>query len=392
MNKSEFTPWPSFTEEEAQAVSKILLSNKVNYWTGDSCRKFEQEFAQWCGCQYAVAIANGTLALEAALMAVGISYGDEVIVTARTFIASASAIVVRGGVPVFADVDSNSQTIDPEAVSKLITAKTKAIICVHLAGWPCDMDALRYIADKNSLYLIEDCAQAHGAMYKGRPVGSIGHIAAWSFCQDKIMTTGGEGGMVTTDDELLWSRVWSYKDHGKSYSQMSMSQPSSSFNWCHESIGSNYRMTEMQAEIGRLQLQRMNGWHEKRKQHAGAISHACEEYADVLRLPRPDKAVEHAWYKYYMFVNEDGLSSVWSRDRVVQEINSLGVPCYTGICPEVYREKAFAFLGLEGTYRLPVAHELGKSSLMLLVHPTLTPDEISMTCEVVTHVIEKARK
>ena len=257
MMNNQFSPWPSFTQEEADAVQCILLSNKVNYWTGNECREFEKEFALWSDVKHAVALGNGTLALDVAFKALNIGNGDEVIVTSRTFIASISSIVNSGSVPVFADVDLDTQNITPESIRSVITNKTKAIVCVHLAGWPCEMDAIMEIANEFNLYVIEDCAQAHGAKYKGISVGSIGHIGCWSFCQDKIMTTGGEGGMVTTNDEFLWRKMWEYKDHGKSYEAIYEREHPNGFRWLHESFGTNWRMTEMQAAIGRVQLKRM---------------------------------------------------------------------------------------------------------------------------------------
>ena len=251
LNHPTFAPWPSFSGEEADAVKNVLLSNKVNYWTGDESRKFEHEFAKWCGVSHAVALANGTLALDAALKALGIGPGDEVVVTPRTFIASISCVVNAGAKPVFADVDADSGNITAESIAKVLTSKTKAIICVHLAGWPCDMDPIMAVAERHHLKVIEDCAQAHGAVYKGRSVGSIGHIGAWSFCQDKIMTTGGEGGMVTTNDEILWRKMWAYKDHGKSYEAVYEREHPPGFRWVHESFGTNWRMLEVQAAIGR---------------------------------------------------------------------------------------------------------------------------------------------
>jgi dTDP-4-amino-4,6-dideoxygalactose transaminase len=204
---TQFSPWPSFSQQEIDAVSQVLRTNKVNYWTGQEGRKFEKEFADFTDCQHAVAVANGTLALDLALKTLDIGIGDEVIVTPRTFIASISSIVNTGATPIFADVELDSQNISAHTIRQVLTEKTKAIICVHLAGWPCEMDDIMTLAKQHSLYVIEDCAQAHGAKYKGRSVGSIGHIGAWSFCQDKIMTTGGEGGMLTTNDETLWQSM-----------------------------------------------------------------------------------------------------------------------------------------------------------------------------------------
>ncbi|WP_448217402.1 DegT/DnrJ/EryC1/StrS family aminotransferase [Endozoicomonas sp. 2B-B] len=384
-----FSSWPFFTEEEANAVSQTLLTNKVNYWTGTQGREFEKEFATWCGTKHAVAVANGTLALELALKALDIKSGDEVIVTSRTFLASASAIVLSGATPVFADVDRDSQNISAESIQKVITPKTKAVICVHLAGWPCEMDDIMELADRHNLFVIEDCAQAHGATYKGRSVGSIGHIGAWSFCQDKIMTTGGEGGMVTTNDEGLWKKMWSYKDHGKSYDAVYNTQHPPGFRWLHESFGTNWRLTEMQSAIGRIQLQRMPEWNRKRQANAQAIRDVSREFA-ALRIPEVPQYIEHAFYKYYLFVQPEKLKDGWTRDRVVAEIQSRGVPCLHGSCSEIYMEKAFDNTGFQPAQRLPVAQELGESSLMFLVHPTLKDDEINKTLEVLREVMRHA--
>jgi dTDP-4-amino-4,6-dideoxygalactose transaminase len=378
---SHFTEWPLFTLEEANSVRDVLLSNKVNYWTGCECREFEKEFSAWSDAKYAVALGNGTLALDVAFKALNIGDGDEVIVTSRTFIASISSIVNAGATPIFTDVDLSSQNITPDSIRSVITGKTKAIVCVHLAGWPCDMDEIMAIANEHDLYVIEDCAQAHGAKYKGNPVGSIGHIGCWSFCQDKIMTTGGEGGMVTTNDESLWRKMWAYKDHGKSYEVVYEREHPEGFRWLHESFGTNWRMTEMQAAIGRIQLKRMSDWHKKRLNNANSIWSAANQ-CNGLRVPPIPDHIEHAAYKCYVFVK----GGVELRDKIMREINKKGVPCYSGSCSEVYLEKAFDNTGFRPKERLLVAKELGETSLMFLVHPTLTEEEIQKTCDVLTEV------
>ena len=392
MINTPFSPWPKFNDEEVKAISEVLLSNKVNYWTGEEGRAFEDEFAAWVGTKYSVALTNGTVALEAALMALGIGVGDEVIVTARTFIASVSAIVKSGATPVFADMDEDSQNITAESIANKISKKTKAIICVHLAGWPCEMDPIMALAESHNLFVIEDCAQAHGALYKGRSVGSIGHIGAWSFCQDKIMTTGGEGGMVTTNNRELWSKIWSYKDHGKSWEAVYEQDNPPGFQWVHESFGTNGRMTEMQAAIGRIQLKRMEQWHRARSENANAILDCCSEFPSLFRVPRPPGYIEHAWYKCYVFVRPEGLARGWTRDRVIEEINTRGVPCFQGSCSEVYLEKAFDGTAFRPKERLPVAKELGETSLMFLVHPTLTREEIKLACSVIEEVAKLASR
>ena len=381
MLNSSFSPWPSYNEKEADAVRDVLLSNYVNYWTGQECRQFELEFAGWLGCDYAVALANGTVALDVAFKALGLGGGDEVVVTSRTFLASVSSIVNAGAKPIFADVDRESQNITADSIAPLISNKTRAIVCVHLAGWPCDMDPIMELSEKYNLYVIEDCAQAHGAKYKGRSVGTIGHVGAWSFCQDKIMTTGGEGGMVTSNDRKLWSKMWSYKDHGKSWEAVYQRQHPPGFRWLHESFGTNWRMTEMQAVIGRIQLMQMKNWHQTRSDNANAILDEAEKFPLLFYVPRPPSNYEHAWYKCYFFVHSEGLRDGWSRDRIIEEINAHGVPCYQGTCSEVYLEKAFEGTGFQPKKRLPIARELGENSLMFLVHPTLTTSEIELTCK-----------
>jgi dTDP-4-amino-4,6-dideoxygalactose transaminase len=389
MLNTSFSPWPFFTDEEATAARDVILSNKVNYWTGQECREFEREFATWSGTEYAVALANGTLALDAALVALGIEAGDEVIVTPRTFLASVSSIVNAGAVPVFAEVDRDSQNITADTIGAVLTPRTRAVICVHLAGWPCDMDPIMALAAEHDFFVIEDCAQAHGAQYKGRPVGSIGHIGAWSFCQDKIMTTGGEGGMVTTNDRELWSRMWSYKDHGKSYEAVYEREHGPGFRWLHESFGTNWRMLEVQGAIGRIQLGRMPQWQMQRLENAQRIWSTAAALPG-LRVPVVPDEIQHAAYKCYVFVEPSGLKPDWDRDRILAEISAQGVPCFSGSCSEVYLEKAFDGTGWRPEERLSVARELGDTSMMFLVHPTLTEAEIDKTCAVLQEVMQRA--
>ena len=389
MLNTPFTPWPSFTAEEADAVRDVLLSNKVNYWTGTECREFENEFAAWAGTRHAVALANGTLALDVALKALGIGPGDEVVVTPRTFIASISCVVNAGATPVFADVEPDSGNLSAATIARVLTPCTRAVIVVHLAGWPCDMDPIMALANQRGLKVIEDCAQAHGARYQGRSVGSIGHVGAWSFCQDKIMTTGGEGGMVTCNDDALWRAMWAFKDHGKSWAAVYERDHPPGFRWLHEGFGTNWRMLEMQAVVGRIQLQRMADWTATRTRYAEQIRASCRALP-ALRVPELPTDMAHAHYKCYVYVRPDQLAPGWSRDRIVAEVNARGVPCYQGSCSEVYLEKAFDDTGWRPAERLPVARALGETSLMLLVHPTLTQAEIDQTCTVLADVLAVA--
>lgn len=411
MLNGPFSPWPSFTQEEADAVSRVLLSNRVNYWTGTECREFEREFAQWVGTNHAIALSNGTLALDLALqgLRIGSQYGgsptDEVIVTPRSFIASVSTVVNAGAVPVFADVDADTGNLTAETIQQVITPRTRGIIAVHLAGYPCDMDPIMDLAAAYGVKVIEDCAQAHGARYKGRSVGSIGDVGAWSFCQDKIMTTGGEGGIVTCNDEALWRRMWAFKDHGKSWEAVYERTHAPGFRWLHDSIGTNWRMTEMQGVLGRIQLGRMADWTEARTANARALTDALAPFTDSqgpVRLPTlncdgyldhaEDPENVHAFYKYYFYLRPENMAADWNRDVISDEINKRGVPCFQGSCSEIYREKAFDGTSWRPQVPLPVAQELGMTSMMLLIHPTLSEAEIQKTRRVLTEVLSMTRE
>jgi dTDP-4-amino-4,6-dideoxygalactose transaminase len=386
---SVFAPWPYFEADEIEAAASVLRSAKVNYWTGQEGRLFETEFARSVGAQYAVCVANGTVALELALQALGIGRGDEVITSSRTFIASASCSVMRGAHPVCADVDPDSQNITAETIRRAITPRTRAIIAVHLAGWPCDMDEIMRLAAEHDLRVIEDCAQAQGAMYKGRPVGSLGDVAAFSFCQDKIMTTGGEGGMLTTNDPEIWERAWSFKDHGKSYDAVYNRQHEEGFRWLHESFGTNWRMTEMQAALGRVALRKVPRWVETRRRHASALTEALSGVPG-LRIPTVPDSAHHAYYKFYAFLRPEMLRDGWDRNAIMRAINDGGVPCFVGSCSEIYLEKAFVARRRHAS--LPVAKSLGETSLMFLVHPTLSDENIAFTYQTVEKVMAKASK
>jgi dTDP-4-amino-4,6-dideoxygalactose transaminase len=383
-----FSPWPYFEDQQIEAVAAVLRSGKVNYWTGDEGRQFETEFARYVGCKYAVCLANGTVALELALHTLGIGPGDEVITTPRTFIASASSVVMRGARPVCVDVDPRSQNITADTIRPAITNRTKAIIAVHLAGWPCDLDPILELAAEHNLAVIEDCAQAHGATYNGRQVGSLGHISAFSFCQDKILTTGGEGGMITTNNKELWERAWSYKDHGKSYDAVYRRDHPPGFRWLHESFGTNWRMTEMQSSLGRQLLRKLPEWLAIRRKHAAQLTGALTSVS-ALRIPEPPSNIEHAYYKYYAFVRPERLKASWDRDRVMAAINEAGVPCSSGSCSEIYLERAFP-PEMRPARCLPTAHGLGKTSLMFVVHPTLTDRHMQFTAETVARVMKRA--
>lgn len=382
-----FAPWPSYLEEEISAAISVLRSGKVNYWTGEQGQKFEQEFAEFCGTKYAVAVANGSVALELALLALGIGPGSEVIVPSRSFIASASCALVRGAKPVFADVDPVSQNLTVDSIREVWSPRTRAIIAVHLAGWPCDMDSIMEFARQHSLFVIEDCAQAHGAKYKGRRVGSLGHIAAFSFCQDKIISTGGEGGMVVTNNAVLWERMWSYKDHGRDFS-LSRTPAGTGFRWIHNNFGTNLRLTELQSAIGRIQLRDIDQQLDNRRRHAAVLTSNFSRVSG-LRVTIPAPHIAHAYYKYYAFVEPQKLSGKWDRDRISAAICEEGVPCSSGSCSEIYLEQAFP-REMRPVRRHRHARELGETSLMFMVHPTLTPQNMLDTCRTVEKIMRVA--
>jgi len=390
-NSKRFPPWPCFWDDEIEAVERVLRSGKVNQWAGSEVTSFEKEYADYVGVKYAVALANGSVALELALEALGIGVGDEVIVTCYTFIASASAVVMRGAVPVMADIDPDTLNISADTVSSVISSRTRAIIAVHLAGMPCDMDPLLGLAKEYDLKVIEDCAQAHGATYKGRSVGSLGDVAAFSFCQDKIMTTGGEGGMLTTNDKVIREKAWAYKDHGKSYDSVYHKKHPPGFRWLHDSFGTNWRMTEMQAAIGRVQLRKMPEWTAIRQRNAAMLTE-CFAKIPALRVLNVPVEFGHARYRYYVFVRPEKLMEGWGRDRVMNTITAEGIPCFSGSCSEIYLEKAFVKAGIGPGKRLPVARKSGETSLMFLVHPTLGVDEMRDTCRVVEKVMGEAQR
>ncbi len=393
MEKTLISSWPYYDKEQIEAASKVLASGRVNSWTGEECRNFEKEFAQWSAINHAIAIANGTLALEASYKSIGLGPGDEFITTPRTFIATSSTGALLGAKPIFADVDPNSGAITPENIEKLITTKTKAISVVHLGGWPADMPNICELATAYRLKVIEDCAQAHGAGItidsNFNSVGSFGDVSSWSFCQDKIISTGGEGGMIATNDQNIWERIWSYKDHGKSFKKISQPQKNPGFKWVHECLGSNLRLTEFQSAIGRIQLRKVEDWNKIRKRNALIMADALKDI-NAIRVPMPEKNIKHAWYKFYAFIKERYLASGWNRERIISEIKQYGFPIFTGSCSEVYLENCFRKSSLNQENRLPIARELGETSLMLLIHPTIKETEMINYSSCVRDVIRRA--
>lgn len=383
--------WPYFAEDEIAAVERVMRSGRPNYWGGTEGRAFEAEYAEKLGVGHAIAVANGTVAIEAALRGLGIGPGDDVVVPCRTFIATASAAVAVGARPVCADIDRDSLCVTAETIEAALTPATRAVIPVHHGGWPCDMDAIMDLAESRGLKVIEDCAQAHGATWRGRPVGSFGHAAAFSFCQDKIMTTIGEGGLVVTSDDEVYRRAWEYKDHGKGLESIRAAEESGApgFKWLHDSFGTNWRMTEVQAAVGRVQLRKLDDWVARRRANAAEFERLLSG-VPALRLVTPPDEAFHSHYRYYVFLRPEMLRDGWSRDLVVDALNAAGVRCGMGTCPEIYREKAFIEAGYAPAERLPVAMEVGETSIALLVHPTMDLEDVRGAARVVADTIGRA--
>ncbi len=382
--------WPIFDKDEINITTDILHSGKVNYWTGNQGKLFEQEFANYHGVKYSIALANGTLALELALSSFNIGNGDEVIVPSRTYIATASSVFVVGAKPIVADVDRQSGNISVETIKSVKTKKTKAIIVVHIAGWPCDMQSIMSYAKKNNLIVIEDCAQAHGAEINTKKVGSFGDASAFSFCQDKIMTTCGEGGMVLFKNKAQWLKAWSFKDHGKSYKAVHKKDKSLGFKWLVESFGSNYRMTEIQSAVGRLQLKKLDKWLSIRQKNADFLDAFFKKFDSFIRVPEVPKHLKHARYKYYIYLNSQMMKKNFSRDRIIKEFNKNHVPCFSGSCSEIYLEKAFKKSGLSPKKRHVNAKELGETSLTFLIDPAVSKSDLRHLCDVGESIFKKA--
>ena len=383
--------WPSFDKADANNVSKLLLSNKVNYWTGDEGKKFEKEFANFANTKYAIAVSNGTVAIDLALKALNLKKNDEVIVTPRSFIASVSSVINYGATPVFADIDLNSGNISLKTISKVFTKKTKAILCVHIAGFPCEMDKIMRFAKKKSLKVIEDCSQAHGAKIKNKSVGSFGDISTWSFCQDKIITTGGEGGMITTNSYKLWKKSWSLKDHGKDYNEVFFSK-SKGYRWLHHSFGGNYRLTEFQSALGRIQLKKIKNWNNKRNYNSKIILNELKKYKGLVLIPKLPKDYTHAWYRCCVSINKLFLKKNWTRDKIINELRLKGVGINIGSCPEIYLEKAFKNKPYKPKKRLVNAKILGETNIAFLVHPTILSSELKYIIKTINQIFKRAYK
>lgn len=386
---SPIAPWPHYDEETIAKITDVYRSGKVNYWTGQEGREFEKEFSSSVGSKHAIALGNGSLALELAAKGLGLKPGDEIITTPRTFQASASCFVIHGIKPVFADIDLDSGNITPETVAPLVNERTRAIVPVHLGGWPCDMKGFMALAEQKKLYVIEDCAQANGAKIGDQFVGTFGHVNAWSFCQDKIITTGGEGGMVTTDREDWWRRMWQFKDHGKDWDAVYNREHPIGFRYVHEHWGTNWRLTDPQSAIGRVQLKKLPDWHRARTENA-MLLHSRLASVPGLRIPMPEKGLTHAFYRFYVYVQPEALKDGWDRDRIMQTCGENGFKIVVGSGSEIYLEKSFQMCKMAPAERLPNAKAMGLTSLAFLVHPGMSQEALHQCADVLEDVMKMA--
>jgi dTDP-4-amino-4,6-dideoxygalactose transaminase len=391
---------PFYSNKSIQKIGPMLKSGKVNYWSGNEGKKFEKEFSNYLGNKYSVGLSNGSVALEIALKALKLKKHDQIIVTPRSFIISASCAINLGLKPIFADVDDNGN-LYIEGIKKAYNNKVKAIIVVHLNGLPCDLDPIMEFVKKNNVSLIEDCSQAHGAVYKGKKVGSFGDISTWSFCQDKIISTGGEGGMISTNNKQLWLRCWSLKDHGKNYNSVFFKKHKIGFRWHHDNLGSNYRMTEMQAILGRAQLKILDNQIKKRNAIANLYINGLKDYYKKYNiLKKPDFNYKyssqtkykklnsqniHAFYRLNLFINKKKINQL----KLLEQFNLKKINCGVGSCPEIYREKIFKNLKLFPKERLSNAKLLGETSITFPIDPNRSVAKIKLEIKSIKRVLNK---
>ncbi len=380
-----------YNKDQIKLVSNILDKNRTNYWTGSECKNFEKEFSDYHKVKYSVAVSNGSVALEIAIRSLNLVKNDHVIVSPRSFIVSASCILNLGLTPVFADVDNNGN-LNAKEISKIYSKKIKAIIIVHLNGLACDLDPIIKFVNKNKIFLIEDCSQAHGAKYKGKPVGSFGHISTWSFCQDKIISTGGEGGMISTNSKKIWEFCWSFKDHGKNYHSVFYKKHKSNFKWLHDNLGSNYRMTEMQAALGRYQLKFLDDQVKKRNQivnlYLDNLKHFFEKdiFFKKIKFGYSETCL-HAFYRLNLFLNEKR-----NQNKLIIKLNKKNILCGVGSCPEIYREKVFLKSGMYPRKRLINAKLLGETSIMFPINPHRPLFKIKKEIVIIKKTLERLIK
>ena len=333
--------WPVFDMSVIQDITQILETGQVNYWTGPRGQRFEQKFAEWNGAAHAISTSNGTTALHTAVSSLGIGPGDEVIVTSYSFIASSFCVVQAGAIPVFADVSKEDHVISAASIAPLITPRTKAIIVVHLYGIIVEMDPILELARRHNLFVIEDCAQAHGGVYRGRKTGTIGHIGCYSFCQSKHFTTGGEGGMIVTDDEALAWECRSFRDHGYDVKErLNLLEMEAKLMYIHRRVGFNFRMTEIQSAIGLKELARFDDWNlPARRRNGRLLQDGLQGLEGILHLPPDTAERQNAYWWFPVVLDLDKLTV--DAAKFQKMLAAEGLPCYTILWPEMYLEEAY---------------------------------------------------
>jgi len=402
----KFPPWPWYTEEIVQAAVEPLCSGKINYWTGPLGMQFEEAFAQWEGRKDGVSTNSGTSALHVALAGLGIGPGDEVIVPSYTFIATSFAVCQSLAVPVFADTIPNGHTISPESIQEKISERTKAIIPVHLYGCICEMDAIMEIAEEHNLYVIEDAAQAHGGVYKGKKAGAIGDAGCFSFCQSKHFSTGGEGGIVVTDnEEWLW-RMRAFRDHGYDVKKrMGLLELEQALPYVHNSVGFNYRMTEMQSAIGLKELERIDTWNlPRRRRNAAILDKELEGIEQIAALPPNSEEVQNAYWLYPIVLHIEQLDC--NINQFTEALRAEGIPAGSVQWPQGYKEKAYtdhngfgakkypfespdtrmAAVDYNNVY-LPNAADMETRCFWVALHPTYEPKHMKLIAAGIKKVI-----
>ena len=362
--------WPIVSSREINVINKVLKSNKLNYWSGHRCQEFESKFAKYFQIKHAISLANGSVALDIAIKCLGLKKNSEVIVTPRSYISSVTSVLNNNLKPVFVDIDLNSQNIESEHIEKKITKNTKAILLVHLGGMPCNIHKIISLAKKHKLKIIEDCSQAHGAKINNRYVGSFGDLAVWSLCNDKILNTIGEGGVIATNNFNYFKKLWGFKDCGKNYTKLLNRKKQFKFRWVHDYEGTNLRMTEIQAAVGIYQLTKLKEWVKKRNLNANKINNVCKNFKSVI-IQKVPKNFYHSYYRNYIFLNFKFIKKKWTRELILKYLNKIGIECDVGSCPEIYREKYLKSKKLNFPKRLKNAHFLGRNSISFKVHPDI---------------------
>ncbi|MCR5750613.1 MAG: DegT/DnrJ/EryC1/StrS family aminotransferase [Kiritimatiellae bacterium] len=383
-----FPAWPQFDKKTDKKVLDILHSGKVNYWTGPVGMQFEDAWAKWLGVKNAISVSNGTAALHVALTALGVGSGDEVICTSYSFIASSFCALQAGALPVFVDVGTD-HLLDPKKIEEAITPRTKAIVVVHLYGMVADMDPIMKIAKTHNLFVVEDCAQCFGGVYKGKKAGTIGTVGCFSFCQSKHFTTGGEGGMVCCNDDALAWEIRSVRDHGYDVrAKLNLLKMEGKQLYIHRRVGYNFRMTEIQSAIGLGELQRFDKWNlPQRKKLGKALIKGLAGHPLVKYAPVDTPERQNAFWLVPFVLDTAKLKCTMK--EFIAAVQAEGACAYSVLWPEMYKEEAYTKQKGFGTRQYPfkdpaarkidytkcncsMAHSMADATISFWTHPTYT--------------------